>query len=149
VIADINKLLSEAAVFSIRGANAKCNFELSDDLWSAEVDEGQMTQVIGNLFINANQAMPNGGTITIRTENAELEAESGLSLSAGRYIKIVVEDQGIGISKKHLSNIFEPYFSTKQKGNGLGLATTYSIIKRHGGLISVYSEIEKGTVFNI
>jgi len=146
---DINKIISDAAVFSIRGAKTKCNFELSNDLWLSEVDEGQINQVVGNLVINANQAMPNGGYITIRTENAEIEADSGLPLSAGRYIKIVVEDQGIGISKKQLSNIFEPYFTTKQKGSGLGLATVYSIINKHGGYIAVYSEIDKGTVFNI
>jgi len=138
-VADINKLINEAAIFSIRGAKTKCNFELSNDLWTTEIDEGQINQVIGNLVINANQAMPNGGTITIRTENSRIEADSGLPLSAGRYIKIVVEDQGVGISKNHLSNIFEPYFTTKQKGSGLGLATTYSIIKRHDGHINVYS----------
>ncbi|MCP3940908.1 MAG: response regulator, partial [Desulfobacteraceae bacterium] len=104
---------------------------------------------VSNLVINANHAMPNGGTITIRTKNVEIKTKSIPPLSAGRYIKIVFEDHGVGISKKHLSNIFEPYFTTKQKGSGLGLATTYSIIKRHGGHITLYSEIEKGTVFNI
>ncbi len=148
-VADINKLIKESAVFSIRGANAKCSFELSNNLWRTEIDEGQINQVISNLMINANQAMPNGGVITIRTGNVEFETENGFSLSAGRYIKIVVEDQGVGISKKHLPNIFDPYFTTKQKGNGLGLATTYSIIKRHDGHITVYSEIERGTVFNV
>jgi len=148
-VSDINRLIKEAAIFSTRGAKANCSFKLSGDLWIAEVDEGQINQVVGNLVINANQAMPNGGNITIRTENAEICSESSLPLSIGRYIKIVVEDQGIGISKKQLSNIFEPYFTTKQKGSGLGLATTYSIINRHGGYIAVYSEIDKGTVFNI
>ncbi|KPA18012.1 multi-sensor hybrid histidine kinase, partial [Candidatus Magnetomorum sp. HK-1] len=148
-VADINKLINESSIFSIRGAKSKCNFDLSNDLWTTEIDEGQINQVIGNLVINANQAMADGGIITIKTENVEINTESGIPLSAGRYIKIVVEDKGVGISKKHLSNIFDPYFTTKQKGSGLGLATTYSIIKNHGGHISVYSEIEKGTVFNI
>ncbi len=147
--ADINKIIREAATFSTRGANSTCNFELSNDLWSSEVDEGQINQVINNLMINANQAMPNGGTITIRTENVNIDAESGIPLPSGQYIKILVEDQGVGVSEKHLSNIFEPYFTTKQKGGGLGLATTYSIIKKHDGHITVYSEIEKGTVFSI
>ncbi|MCP3926885.1 MAG: PAS domain S-box protein [Desulfobacterales bacterium] len=146
---DINKLINEASVFSIRGSKSKCNFELSDDLWRSEVDEGQINQVIGNLIINANQAMPNGGIITIKTDNIEVYIESVLPLSSGSFIRIVVEDQGIGIHKKHLSKIFEPYFSTKQKGSGLGLATTYSIIKRHGGHINVHSEIEKGTYFSV
>lgn len=148
-ISNINELLSASAIFSTRGSKVNCHFELSKNLWLSDVDEGQINQVIGNLIINANQAMPNGGTITIRTENTEINAERGIPLPAGRYIKIVVEDQGTGISNKHLQNIFEPYFTTKQKGSGLGLATTYSIIKRHGGHITVYSEIEKGTVFNI
>lgn len=148
-VADINELIKKSAMFSIRGATAKCNFKLSNELWKTEIDEGQINQVIGNLVINANQAMPNGGVITIRTENLEIEAESALPLTAGRYIRISVEDQGVGISKKHLPNVFEPYFTTKQKGSGLGLATTYSIIKKHGGHITVYSGIDKGTVFNI
>jgi len=148
-VSNINKLINESAIFSTRGSKANCLFELSKDLWPSDVDEGQINQVIGNLIINANQAMPNGGTITIRTEKTEIEADCDIPLSAGRYIKIVVEDQGIGISKNNLPNIFEPYYTTKQKGSGLGLATVYSIIKRHGGHITVYSEIEKGTVFNI
>ncbi|KPA12107.1 multi-sensor hybrid histidine kinase [Candidatus Magnetomorum sp. HK-1] len=148
-VTDINRLIKESAIFSTRGAKTNCIFELPDNLWSAEVDEGQINQVIGNLVINANQAMPNGGAIIIRTENTEIEANSGIPLLVGQYIKIVVEDQGVGISKKHLPNIFEPYYTTKQKGSGLGLATVYSIIKRHGGHITVYSEIDKGTVFNI
>ncbi|MDM8518045.1 PAS domain S-box protein [Desulfobacterales bacterium HSG16] len=148
-VTDINRLIKESAIFSSRGAKANCNFELSDDLWPSEIDEGQINQVIGNLVINANQAMPNGGIITIRTENTEIDADSGFPLSPGRHIKIVVEDQGVGISKKHLINIFDPYFTTKQKGSGLGLAITYSIINNHGGHIAVYSELEKGTVFNI
>ena len=148
-IADINKIISDAAIFSMRGAKSRCNFELSNDLWPSEVDEGQINQVVNNLVINANQAMPNGGNIAIRTENASVEIESVIPLPEGKYIKISIEDQGVGISKKHLSNIFEPYFTTKQSGSGLGLATTYSIIKRHEGHITVYSELEKGTVFNI
>ncbi|MCP3940566.1 MAG: response regulator, partial [Desulfobacteraceae bacterium] len=148
-VADINKLIKESAIFSTRGAKAKCSFELQENLWLSEVDEGQINQVIGNLVINANQAMPNGGTIKIRTENENIDTENWLHISAGRYIKIIVEDQGVGISEKSLPNIFDPYFTTKQKGSGLGLATTYSIIKRHGGHITVHSETEKGTIFNV
>jgi len=147
--ADINKIIRDAAIFSIRGANSKCNFDLSDDLWASEVDEGQINQVVNNLVINANQAMPNGGMISIRTENFNIETRSGIPLPPGQYVKIVFEDQGVGIPKNHLSSIFEPYFTTKQKGSGLGLATTYSIIKKHDGYITVYSEVEKGTVFNV
>jgi len=148
-VSNINELIGQSAIFSARGSKANCRFNLSKNLWFSEVDEGQINQVIGNLIINANQAMPNGGTITIRTENTEIDVDSDIPLSAGRYVKIEIEDQGIGISKKHIPNIFEPYYTTKQKGSGLGLASTYSIVKRHGGHIAVYSEIEKGTVFNI
>ncbi|KPA17167.1 multi-sensor hybrid histidine kinase [Candidatus Magnetomorum sp. HK-1] len=148
-VSDINKLIKELTIFSIRGTKVNCNFKLLNDLWPAEIDEGQINQVISNLIINANQAMPNGGIITVMTENVTIQAEKELPLSNGPYIKIVVQDQGVGISKKNLSNIFEPYFTTKPKGNGLGLATTYSIIKRHDGHITVYSEMEKGTIFNI
>jgi len=148
-VSNINKIIRDATIFSMRGTKSKCKFELSDILWTSEIDEGQINQVINNIVINANQSMPDGGMITIRTENVNIETQSGIPLPSGNYVKIVFEDQGIGISKNHLENIFEPYFTTKQKGNGLGLATTYSIIKRHDGHIAVYSEIEKGTVFNI
>ena len=146
---NLNQILLDAAQFVIRGAQSKCEFSIASDLWSVEVDPGQFNQVIGNLVINANQAMPNGGTIFIKAENINIVAENNLSLPSGRYIKIAIEDQGVGISRKHLANIFDPYFSTRQTGSGLGLATAYSIIKKHGGLIKVYSEIDIGTVFNI
>ena len=100
-----------------------------------EADEGQITQVISNLLINADQAMPEGGIIKITAENMLVEAESNLPLSEGKYVKFAIADQGIGISPRYLDKIFDPYFSTKQKGSGLGLATAYSIIKNHSGHI--------------
>ena len=148
-VSNINQLVKDAAIFSTRGTKSTCHFELSSDLWATEIDEGQINQVIHNLIINANQAMPNGGIITIKTENAHIKNHSIMPLHNGQYIKILVEDQGIGISENHLQNIFDPYFTTKQKGSGLGLATSYSIINQHNGHISVYSEIDKGTVFCI
>ncbi len=146
---DIKIVIKESAKFVTRGSKAICNFDFADDLWIVEVDEGQINQAISNLVINANQAMPNGGKIFIRTENIYIESESNHPLPTGRYIKIIIEDMGIGISKKNFSNIFDPYFSTKQKGSGLGLATTYSIIKRHGGHISVESKLDEGSTFLI
>ena len=148
-ISDINKIIENAAIFTSRGSKSNCNFELSNDLWLSEVDEGQINQIVGNIIINAKQAMPHGGTITIRTENVSLDTNSSIPLPGGKYIKIVIADQGSGIAKNHLASIFEPYFTTKQEGSGLGLATTYSIIKKHDGHITVHSEIDKGTVFNI
>lgn len=146
---NVNPLIQNSATFAISGANAKCEFDLADDLWATEVDQGQINQVISNLVINANQAMPQGGIITIRTENTDIGTQSGLSLPTGRYIKISVEDQGTGIPEKHISCIFDPYFSTKQQGRGLGLAATYSIVKKHGGTIIVHSELNQGSLFHI
>ena len=146
-VADLNKIIREAAIFFIRGAKSTCIFELQDTLWPAEVDDGQINQVINNLIINANQAMPQGGSISIQTENAALGPESGIPLPAGDYVRIQIEDQGVGIATEYVPHIFDPYFTTKQSGSGLGLATTYSIIKKHGGHISVRSEREKGSIF--
>jgi len=108
-----------------------------------------MNQVIHNLVLNAIQAMPNGGWITIEGENVELADTGGLPLRPGRYVKITIEDSGLGIPESHLSRIFDPYFSTKSTGRGLGLPTTYSIIKRHEGHISVASTVGQGTVFHV
>lgn len=146
---NINNLLEDAVNFTLSGANSKSNFYLEKDLWSAEVDAGQVNQAISNLIINADQAMPDGGIIRLKTENIDLHDGNEYSLNAGPYIKISVTDQGIGIQKQHISNIFDPFFTTKHQGSGLGLSTTYSIIKNHNGHIVVNSELGKGTVFSI
>lgn len=145
----INQLLVKSAKFVTSGAKSRCECKLADDLWAAEVDSGQINQVISNLIINADQAMPNGGIITIGSENIEISTDNAFQLPAGKYIKICVEDQGIGIQRKHVLNIFDPYFTTKQRGSGLGLATVFSIVKKHDGHITVYSEVGKGAVFHI
>lgn len=145
----LNQLIKDSSGFVGRGAKSKCEYHLAHDLWRAEADSGQIHQVVSNIVINADQAMPNGGMITIQSENVEIDTGDDLNLSEGKYVKISIQDEGVGIQEKYISNIFEPYFTTKQKGSGLGLATAYSIIKRHGGHITVYSEIGKGTVFHI
>ncbi len=145
----IEELLRDSASFALRGSNVRCEFSLSDDLWPVEIDEGQMNQVINNLVINAQQAMPEGGIINICANNTVLEEGHGLPLRQGRYVKVAIEDQGIGISKRHLPKIFDPYFTTKQEGNGLGLAIVYSIIKNHDGYIGVKSRLEEGTEFDV
>lgn len=142
-VASIAQLLTESASFAVRGSNVRCLFRIPEDLWPAEVDEGQMSQVISNLIINADQAMPSGGIITIGAENLSSEAEGG------RRVRITVEDQGVGISPDNLSRIFDPYFTTKEHGSGLGLATVYSIIKNHDGEIRVSSRPGEGTQFTI
>lgn len=133
----------------MRGSNTRCHFSLPDDLWLADVDEGQINQVITNLVINADEAMPEGGIINIRARNKVIKRENALPLSTGNYVEIEIKDHGIGISKEHLSRIFDPYFTTKQKGSGLGLATTYSVIKSHGGHITAKSQLGAGTTFRI
>src|SRR5437899_2714504 len=132
-------LIQDAARFALRGANVRCEFSFSPDLWPAEVDEGQMRQVINDLVINAVQAMPAGGTIRIRGSNVALGAEAAANdhpLAPGRYVEIAIEDQGVGIPPENLARIFDPYFTTKPKGSGLGLAIAYSVITKHEGRIS-------------
>jgi len=148
-VADMNQLIKEASQFVTRGLKSRCEYELSENLSLVEIDTGQINQVINNLVINANQAMPQGGTIYIKTVNEIIASDNKFTLAGGRYVKISIEDQGVGISDKHLSKIFDPFFTTRQKGNGLGLSTVYSIIKKHKGHIVVYSELNKGTVFHV
>ena len=120
---------------------------IPDGIWSAFVDAGQISQVINNLIINAKQAMPEGGSLEISCENVLLDINTYFPLKAGRYLKITFADSGIGIPKEYLTKIFDPYFTTKESGRGLGLASAYSIMKKHGGHIYVTSEAWKGTVF--
>ena len=148
-IVSVKELAAESASFACRGSRVNYQTSLPDDLWAVEVDPGQISQVFHNLVINAIQAMPSGGIVRILGENLVVEAGSELGIDAGRYVKISIQDEGIGISADHLSKIFDPYFTTKQMGSGLGLATSYSIIKNHRGHISVESKIEKGTTFNV
>lgn len=145
----IGDLIRESAGFALRGAKVKCDFDVPDTLWLVDIDEGQMSQVIHNLIINADQAMPNGGTISVRCENVTLPVPEGPPLSGGLYVKIVIQDQGIGIPQKDLVKIFDPYFTTKQRGTGLGLATSYAIIQKHGGCIFAESELNAGATFTI
>ncbi len=147
--ASIIEIIRESSEFALKGSNVKCEYIVADDIWSVEVDEGQMNQVIHNLILNADQAMPEGGTIRIHAENFDFNSGTGLPLEKGRYLKIIIQDQGIGIEKERLQKIFDPYFTTKEAGRGLGLSITYSIIKNHAGHISVESEIGTGTIFKI
>ena len=148
-ILPIAAVIREAAEFALRGSNVRCDFVIPEGLKPVEADEGQIRQVIHNLVINSLQAMPNGGSISIRCENTTIGQEDSLSLKEGSYVRVSVEDKGIGIPEEHLSMIFDPFFTTKQKGSGLGLATSYSIIKKHDGLITVNSALGRGTTFDI
>ncbi|MFH1026309.1 MAG: ATP-binding protein [Nitrospirota bacterium] len=145
----IDSIIKDSAAFALRGSNVKYECSIPDSIWPLEVDEGQMVQVINNLIINADQAMPEGGVIRISAENVTISQDDMLPLNKGRYVKITIEDRGTGIPREHLQKIFDPYFSTKQKGSGLGLATVYSIIRNHGGYVAVESTLGIGTTFSL
>ena len=141
------ELIQEASTFVLRGSGAHCRCSFPEDLWTGEFDSGQITQVVQNLIINADQAMPEGGLIGVRGENVTVTEGYPLPLKPGRYVRVTVEDQGCGIPPENLSKIFDPFFTTKKNGMGFGLATSYSIIQSHGGYLTVDSTVGKGTRF--
>ncbi|MFI5322113.1 MAG: response regulator [Thermodesulfobacteriota bacterium] len=145
----LENVIRETANFTMSGSNIDFEFVVDEKLWAVEIDEGQISQVISNMLINAAQAMTNEGKITIKIENVDAKREKGIPLNEGQYVKTTIADEGIGIPREYLSRIFDPYFTTKQVGNGLGLATSYSIIKNHGGYIAVESELYIGTRFYV
>jgi PAS domain S-box-containing protein len=151
---DLNEIIDKSSsLFARTKKEIRVHATLLDDLWTAEVDRGQIEQVLLNLYVNAWQAMSNGGDLYLQTENIILDRSyvKPYKVEPGRYVKITVSDTGVGIDKETQERIFEPFFTTKEmgRGTGLGLASVYGIIKSHGGYINVYSEQEKGTVFTI
>jgi PAS domain S-box-containing protein len=141
------EVVKEAANFALHGSKVRCEFAIEDGLWTAEVDKGQIGQVVQNLVINAVQAMSEGGVMHISMRNQHLAPLAVRQLEEGNYLCIVISDTGAGIRPEHLARIFDPYFTTKKSGSGLGLATVYSIIHKHSGHIEVDSEIGRGTRF--
>jgi PAS domain S-box-containing protein len=146
---DLAKIIEETVRFDLSGSPLMPIFNFADNLQFANVDKGQMHQVFSNLAINAMQASPNGGHLFITASNLVLEEKNFLNLPQGQYIKIIIKDEGIGIPQDHLNRIFDPYFTTKQNGNGLGLSITYSIIKKHNGHLEIESELGVGSSFII
>ncbi|MEN8809595.1 MAG: PAS domain S-box protein [Desulfobacterales bacterium] len=142
-------LVSESVAFALRGSNLKCHYAFKPDLKLVEVDQGQIGQVLNNLVINAVQATPQGGAVNVSAENVVLGADNAMNLKPGEYVKLTLTDQGTGIPKDHIDRIFDPYFSTKQKGSGLGLTVAYSIIDKHDGRITVESELGAGATFHV
>ncbi len=140
-------VVQSAVKFALSGSRSYDRLTYDEDVWPVEADEGQIAQVVQNLVLNASEAMPDGGPVDISVSNVRA-GERGAG-GEGKFISIVIEDAGVGIPKQCLSRIFDPYFTTKQKGSGLGLATSYSIIKNHGGMIDVMSEEGKGSTFSI
>ncbi len=141
-------LLLESATLALRGRGSACEFGIAADLWPVEADEGQIGQAVNNLVINASHAMAGSGTVRIAAGNTVIGGEHPL-LAPGRYVKISVADKGAGIPEEHRSRVFDPYFTTKQDGSGLGLAVCYSIVLNHGGVIEVDSEPGRGSTFTI
>ncbi|MGB9595145.1 MAG: hybrid sensor histidine kinase/response regulator [Candidatus Poribacteria bacterium] len=148
-ITSISDLIKDSAKFMLSGSNVRCEFDIPDDLWMIEADENQINQVITNIVINAVQAMPKGGIINISAQNVSLKDGEVPLLNQGNYIKISIQDHGIGISKDNLQRIFDPYFTTKRDGTGLGLTVSFYIIRNHNGQILVDSELGVGTTFYI
>jgi two-component system cell cycle sensor histidine kinase/response regulator CckA len=147
--ASIAEVLRDSTAFTLRGSKVKCKFKIDNELWPVKVDVGQFSQVIHNLVINAMQAMSRGGEMKLEAKNVSLDTIYDMPLIPGRYVDIMIQDQGNGIAQEYLSKIFDPYFTTKSKGTGLGLTMSYTTIKRHDGHITVESEMGKGTTFHI
>ena len=147
--ASLKKLIEESSGFILSGSNVQRELALPDDLWSVDIDPGQINQVINNIIINADQAMPGGGRLWVTAENITVNEDDTLPLAAGKYVKVTFRDQGIGIPGTYIEKIFDPYFTTKQAGKGLGLASAFSILKQHNGIITVDSAPGVGTSFSM
>ncbi len=149
----LGKLIADTVDFSLSGSRVKSRLQIPPGLWPVEADEGQLTQVIQNLVQNARDAMPGGGTVTVKAENTVTDEDEVFDLVKGRHVKISFQDHGAGIAPKNLDRIFDPYFTTKERGNekglGLGLTICHSIVKKHGGCITVDSHPGKGADFTV
>lgn len=146
---DLKTIIETTVRFNLTGSNIKAQFSIPDDLWQVKADKGQINQVISNLIINSKQAMTGSGTIRIEAENVESMNRLPNSSLRGRYVRMSIKDEGKGIPGEDLERIFDPFFTTKHMGNGLGLATVHSIIKKHKGFINVESTVGFGSVFTV
>jgi PAS domain S-box-containing protein len=146
----IGEVIADSANFVLHGSAVALHFDIPEDLWLVDIDKGQMSQVIQNIVLNARYDMAEGGDIHIDCANIpDIRTETGLSASSGKHIKIMIRDSGSGIPEKYIDKIFDPYFSTKPEGSGLGLAVSHSIIKKHSGHVSVKTAIGEGTTFTL
>ncbi len=143
----LSNIIKEITELKLKGSDVKCFYDFPANIWEIQADRDQIIQVIGNIVANAEQAMPLGGTIKTSLKNEVIKEDTTLPLKAGRYVKMTIEDKGVGIAKKHLPLIFDPYFTTKQRGSGMGLTTTYSLIEKHDGHITVDSKLGEGSTF--
>ncbi len=147
--ASLSELVQRMVKFTMRGSKSRCELVLADDLHPVDIDQAQMGQVIGNLLMNADQAMAEGGVIHVAAENISVTDHGEVDLPPGGYVRISVVDQGVGIATDALARVFEPYYTTKKLGTGLGLAAAYSIVKHHGGVLTVSSVQGQGATFRI
>jgi nitrogen-specific signal transduction histidine kinase/CheY-like chemotaxis protein len=150
--ASIRELAVECTRFALSGSSVAPRFAIDPELWAADIDTVQIGQVVHNLVLNAMQAMQRGGVVDVMVQNVDVTSSDqfpGASLRPGKYVRVTVADKGPGIAADHLSHIFDPYFTTKEKGSGLGLAISYSIVRAHGGAITVDSEPGKGSRFSV
>jgi PAS domain S-box-containing protein len=148
-VVSVQHLVDESVSLVLRGTNIKGVVDIPDSIHAIDADEGQISQVFHNIIINATQAMPGGGVLNVFARNEEVDPVNTLMLQAGNYVRISFSDEGCGIPEDNLKRIFDPYFTTKSAGNGLGLASAHSIVSRHGGNIAVTSAPGIGTTFTI
>ncbi len=146
-VVPVSQLLEQSAEFSLYGSNIRADFDLGANLWKAEVDAGQIKQMVNALMVNAREAMPDGGTVRVRARNVEIDGAGELPLPAGRFVKVTIADHGAGVPDEEVTKIFDPYFTTKPTASGLGLAISYSIVKRHGGLLHLETTSPDGSTF--
>src|SRR6202162_2877158 len=147
-VVSVRDLVEQAAEFSLHGSNLWADLDLGRDLWKAAVDPTQIEQVVNALIINAREAMPNGGTVRVSARNDDVDADAGVALTPGRYIKVQISDDGSGIDTRSIARIFDPYFTTKPAASGLGLSIGYSVIKKHGGILLLESTSANGSTFS-
>ncbi|MGC4121667.1 MAG: ATP-binding protein [Myxococcales bacterium] len=148
---DLAPVVREASGYPLRGSTVRCELLCPADLWQVDADEGQLIQVVHNLVLNAREAMPQGGTVRLEARNLRVsEPDSARpGLRPGSYVELTVADEGVGIPREIQGRIFDPFFSTKARGSGLGLAVCYSVVKKHGGTIEVESEAGRGATFRV
>ena len=146
-VTSIAQLLEQSAEFSLYGSSLRADLDIAQDLCKAEVDAGQVEQVINALIINARDAMPHGGTVHVTARNVDLDDRHATLLPPGRYLKVSISDRGAGVPEELITKIFDPYFTTKPAASGLGLAISYSIVKKHGGLLYLESSSPDGSTF--
>jgi PAS domain S-box-containing protein len=144
----MSELLAKSAHFSLHGSNLRAEMDIPPDLWTTEVDPAQIEQVINALMINAREAMLSGGTVDISARNIELENKPGALLPGGRYVKIAIADHGSGVPSDIATKIFDPYFTTKSVSSGLGLSISFSVVKKHGGMLHLEQSSPSGAVFS-